>query len=130
MRPYVQRGLLRPLVRSLAGPPRDPELRGVPVAQELVADPMAKAVLRLQDVPDRMARAFIAPPGADPQMVRAYREAFRRVAVDREFVAEAERAGFEVAFVPGEECARLVEEVLRTPASVVRVFKELFRFGD
>ncbi len=129
LRPHAQRGLLRPLVRSLPGTPRDAELRGVPVAQELVADPMAKAVLRLQDVPDRMARSFVAPPGVDPQVVRAYREAFRRMAADREFVAELERAGFEAAFLSGEECARLVEEVLRTPAPVVRVFKELFRFG-
>jgi tripartite-type tricarboxylate transporter receptor subunit TctC len=76
-----------------------------------------------------MARAFVAPPGASPELVRWYREAFRRLSQDRDFVAEAERAGFELAFLPGEECLRLVEEVLRTPSSVVRVFKELFRFG-
>jgi len=129
LRPHVQRGLLRPLLRSLPGTPRDPELREVPVAGDLVTEPMAKAVLRLQDVPDRMARAFVAPPGASPELVRWYRDAFRRLSQDRDFVAEAERAGFEVAFLPGEECLRLVEEVLRTSPSVVRVFKELFRFG-
>ena len=129
LRPHVQRGLLRPLLRSLPGTPRDPELREVPVAGDLVTEPVAKAVLRLQGVPDRMARAFVAPPGASPELVRWYREAFRRLSQDRDFVAEAQRAGFELAFLPGEECLRLVEEVLRTPPSVVRVFKELFRFG-
>lgn len=129
LRPHAQRGLVRPLVRSLAGTPKDPELRDVPVAADLVADPVGKSVLRLQDVPDRMARAFVAPPGADPTLVRAYREAFRRMAADREFSSELERAGFELAFLPAEQCLRLVEEVLRTPPSVVRVFKELFRFG-
>jgi tripartite-type tricarboxylate transporter receptor subunit TctC len=129
LRPYAQRGLLRPLLRSLPGTPRDPELRDVPVAAELVTDPVGRAVPRLQDTPDRMARAFVAPPGADPALVRLYREAFQRMAADREFTAEVERAGFEPAFLSGEQCRRLVEEVLRTPPSVVRVFKELFRFG-
>ncbi len=129
LRPHAQRGLVRPLLRSLPGTPRDPELRDVPVVHDLVTDPVARAVLRLQDVPDRMARAFGAPPGASPELVRLYREAFRRMAADREFVSELERAGFEPAFLSGEECLRLVEEVLRTPPSVVRVFKELFRFG-
>ncbi len=129
LRPHAQRGLLRPLVRSLAGSSKDPELADVPSAHDLVGDPLARAVLRLQDVPDRMARAFVAPPGASPELVRLYREAFRRMAADREFVTEAERAGFEVAFLNAEECLRLVEEVLQQPASVVRVFKELFRFG-
>lgn len=129
LRPHAQRGLLRPLLRSLPGTPRDPELREVPVAGELVTDPVGRGVLRLQDVPDRMARAFVAPPGADPTVVNLYREAFRRMAADREFLSEVERAGFEPAFLPGEQCLRLVEEVLRTPASVVRVFRELFRFG-
>lgn len=129
LRPHAQRGLVRPLLRSLPAAPRDSELREVPVAHELVTEPVARAVLRLQDVPDRMARAFVAPPGANPELVRLYREAFRRLSQDRDFVAEAERAGFELAFLSGEECLRLVEEVLGTPASVVRVFRELFRFG-
>lgn len=129
LRPHAQRGLVRPLVRSLPGTPRDPELRDVPVAGELVTDPVGRAVLRLQDAPDRMARAFVAPPDADPAWVRLYREAFQRMAADREFLSEVERAGFEPAFLSGEQCRRLVEEALRAPASVVRVFKELFRFG-
>ncbi len=129
LRPHVQQGILRPYLRSLRDVPRDPQLRDVPVARDLVADPVARAVLQLQDVPDRMARAFVAPPGANPELVRYYRDAFGRMANDPEFVAEAERGGFEVSFLSGEECTRLVEGVLSTPPSVVRIFKELFRFG-
>jgi hypothetical protein len=74
-----------------------------------------------------MARAFVAPLGASPEPVCWYWEAFRRLSQDRDFVTEAERAAFKLAFPPREECLRLVEEALRTP-SVVPVFKELFRF--
>ncbi|GBD30419.1 hypothetical protein HRbin32_01523 [bacterium HR32] len=100
----MQRGLIRPLVRT---PSDNPELRAIP---------------------NRLGRPFVAPPGSPPEVVAAYRQAFRRMTQDREFVAEAERAGLEVSWVSGEECLRIVQEVLASSPSVVRVFREFFRF--
>ncbi len=122
---FVQRGLIRPLVHT---PTENPELRALPTDVDLVSEPLAKAVLRLRAVPNRLGRPFVAPPGAPPELVRLYREAFRRMTQDREFVAEMERAGVEVTYVSAEECLRLINEVFATPPSVVRVFKEFFRF--
>ncbi len=125
LKPFVQRGLVRPLVRT---PSDNPELRGIPVDQDLVTEAIAKAVLRLRAIPNRLGRPFVAPPDAPVEMVRAYREALRRLTQDREFVAEAERAGVEVSFTSAEEIAQILQEVFNSPAGVVRVFKEFFRF--
>ncbi len=125
LKPFVERGLVRPLVRTRSD---NPELRAIPVDQDLVTEAVAKSVLRLRAIPNRLGRPFVAPPGAPAEMVRAYRDAFRRMTQDREFVAEAERAGVEVSFTSPEEIARILEEVFSTPAGTVRVFKEFFRF--
>jgi len=123
----VGRGLVRPLVRT---PSINPRLRGIPVDENLVTEPLAKAVLRLRSAPNVLGRPFVAPPGAPGELVRLYREAFRRLAEDPAFRAEAERAGFDLAYLPAEACLRLAQEVLAAPPGVVRIFKELFRLGD
>jgi tripartite-type tricarboxylate transporter receptor subunit TctC len=125
LKPYIQRGLIKPMVRT---PSDNPELRGIPVDQDLVTEAVPKAVLKLRAIPNKLGRPFVAAPAAPPELVRAYREAFRRLTQDREFVAEAERAGVEVAFTSAEQIQKMFDEVFATPPGVVRVFKEFFRF--
>ncbi|GBD28194.1 hypothetical protein HRbin31_00207 [bacterium HR31] len=125
LKPFVQRGLIKPMVRT---PSANPELRAIPVDQDLVTEAVAKGVLKLRAIPNRLGRPFVAGPAAPPELVRAYREAFRRLVQDREFVAEAERAGVEVSFTSAEEIQKMFDEVFATPPGIVRVFKEFFRF--
>ncbi|MCS7235567.1 MAG: tripartite tricarboxylate transporter substrate-binding protein [Armatimonadota bacterium] len=125
LRPFVHRGLIRPLVRT---PSDNPELQAIPADLELPVGALAREVLRLRAVPNRLGRPFVAPPATPPNVVAAYREAFRRITEDREFLVEAERAGLEVTWVSGDECLRIVQGVLASPPSVVRVFREFFRF--
>lgn len=127
--PHIRRGVLRPLVRTLSDNP-DPQLRALPVDQDLATGEVARAVLRLRSITLKLGRPFVAPPGAPVELVRAYQEAFRRLAQDPTFRAEAERSGFEPAYTSPEECLRTVQEVLSAPPGVQRVFRELFQFGE
>lgn len=127
--PHIQRGVLRPLVRTLSDNP-DPQLRALPVDQELATGDVARAVLRLRSITLKLGRPFVAAPGAPAQLVAQYQEAFRRLAQDAAFRAEVERAGFEPAYTSPEECLRIIQEVLSAPAGVQRVFRELFQFGE
>jgi tripartite-type tricarboxylate transporter receptor subunit TctC len=124
---FVRRGLVRPLVKT---PSDNPDLKEVPSDVDLVSEPTAKAVLQLHAVPNRIGRPFVLPPGVPGELVRAYREAFRRLADDAAFRQEAERLGFELAYTSAEAVLRVVEEVLNSPPGVVRVFKSFFRFGE
>ncbi len=127
MKPFAQRGLVRVLVKT---PSENAELRDVPSDVDLVSEPMHKSVLQLHAVPNRIGRPFVLPPGVAAELVGAYREAFRRMAEDPAFRAEAERLGFEVVYTPAEAVLGVVNEVLNSPPSVVRVFRSFFRFGE
>jgi tripartite-type tricarboxylate transporter receptor subunit TctC len=84
--------------------------------------------MRLRSVPEAIGRPFVMPPGTPAEMVAAMQEAFRKMAADKEFETEAERAGFEIKFTSGEQALRTMREVLNAPTDVVRVFKEFFKF--
>jgi hypothetical protein len=60
-----------------------------------------------------MGRPFVEPPGVPKDRVDAPRKAFMETMVDREFLAEAEHAKFEVTPVPGEKIESLVRDVYR-----------------
>jgi tripartite-type tricarboxylate transporter receptor subunit TctC len=122
---FIDRGLVRPVVRGFASVPA---IERLPVDEDLVGDPRARAVMRLRSVPEVVGRPFLLPPGTPAEIVAAYREAFRRMVADPEFESEAERAGFELKFTPGDQAARTVQEVLTAPPDVVRVFSQFFRF--
>ena len=47
---------------------------------------------------------------------------------DSQFLAEAERSGFRVDAVPGEEVARIVEEVENTPPATLTRVKEILKY--
>jgi len=127
--PHIQRGLLRPLVRTLSDNP-EPQLRALPVDQDLATADVARAVLRLRSITLKLGRPFVAAPGAPGELVRLYQEAFRRLAQDAAFRSEIERNGFEPAYTSPEECLRIMQEVLSAPPGLQRVFRELFQFGE
>lgn len=124
---YVQRGLLRPLVRTQSALP---ELAGVPVDTALVVEPIGRGVLEVMSVPNQIARPFVAPPTTPGDIVRVWRQALRSLAEDRAFREEAERLRFDILYTPAEAAARLIEKVLNSPPAVVRVLKSFYRFGE
>ena len=48
------------------------------------------------------------PPGVPAERVAALRLAFERMVMDPAFLAEMERTGTEVSFMPGAEIERLI----------------------
>jgi len=126
IKPFIDRGLVRPLVRGHASVPA---IAALPVDEDLTASPLSKQVMRLRSVPEVIGRPFVMPPGTPPEFVNAFREAFRRMTADKDFETEAERAGFEINLVTGDQALRTIREVLTAPADVVRVFRQFFQFN-
>lgn len=125
IKPFIDRGLVRPIVRGHASVPA---IERLPVDEDLTTDPRAKAVMRLRSVPEAIGRPFVMPPGTPAESLAAMQEAFKKMIADKDFEAEAERAGFELKFTSGDQALRTMREVLNAPADVVRVFKEFFKF--
>lgn len=125
LKPFIDRGLVRPLIRARAAVPA---IRSLPVDEDLVTDPRAKAVMKLRSTPEAIGRPFVLPPGTPAEIVRMFRDAFKKISEDPEFIAEAERAGFEIEFVSGDRALQIVNDVLDAPADVVKIFSQFFKF--
>src|SRR5262249_61935565 len=68
-----------------------PELRDVPSALDLVADPVSRQVLELILIRQEMGRPLVAPPDVPPERVAALRAAFAAPMTDPEVRAAADR---------------------------------------
>jgi tripartite-type tricarboxylate transporter receptor subunit TctC len=125
LKSFIDRGLVRPIVRARATVPATARL---PVDEDLVTEDRSKAVMRLRSTPEVIGRPFTLSPGTPPEILNVYREAFRRVSQDRDFLTDAERAGFEINFVAGDQVLRTVRTVLTAPSDVVKIFSQFFKF--
>ncbi len=125
IKPFIDRGLVRPVVRGHASVPA---IERLPVDEDLTGEPRGKAVMRLRSVPEVIGRPYVMPPGTPAEFVAAFQEAFRKMTADKAFEAEAERTGFEIKFTPGDQALRTIREVLNAPPDVIRVFSQFFKF--
>jgi tripartite-type tricarboxylate transporter receptor subunit TctC len=103
------------------------ELPNVPLIVDLARTDEEKAILRLIFARQVMAWPYLAPPGAPSERVDALRKAFMATMQDKDFLAEADRAGLEITPVAGEDIQKLVQQIYATPAAVVRKTAELLQ---
>jgi tripartite-type tricarboxylate transporter receptor subunit TctC len=66
-----------------------------------------------------MGRPLVAPPGLDPRIVRALRQAFADAMRDPAFIAEGARMDLELNFVSGTDVQTMVERLFSSPAAIV-----------
>jgi tripartite-type tricarboxylate transporter receptor subunit TctC len=60
----------------------------------------------------------MAPPGVPQDRADALQKAFMATMADKEFLADADKAKFEITPVPGDKIASLVAELYQTPAAI------------
>jgi tripartite-type tricarboxylate transporter receptor subunit TctC len=99
---------------------KHPELPDVPLVTDLAETEEQRRILRLIFARQVMGRPFVAPPGIPADRAEALRKAFMDTMNDKEFLAEADKAGLEITPVPGEKIQKLVEEVYATPAEITK----------
>jgi tripartite-type tricarboxylate transporter receptor subunit TctC len=105
---------------------RDPELPDLPSVLDFVKSDADRRVLELYFTQKTIARPVIAPPGIPPERLAALRAAFAALATDREFLADAEKSGLDVAPVAGDAVDRVVALIAGTPADIAERFARVF----
>jgi tripartite-type tricarboxylate transporter receptor subunit TctC len=95
------------------------ELPDVPLVLEYAKTPEQKQALELALGRLEFGRPFLMPPNVPADRVNAMRRAFDATMKDPEFLAEAEKLKIEVDPLSGEEVAKLVEQIFRTPEETV-----------
>jgi tripartite-type tricarboxylate transporter receptor subunit TctC len=109
------------LIRILVvwGAREHPELRGIPLIASLAKTPEQKQALQLAQARLEFGRPFFMPPNVPADRVNAVRRAFDATMKDKEFLAEADKLKLEIDPMSGEELAKMLEEIAKTPPDVV-----------
>jgi tripartite-type tricarboxylate transporter receptor subunit TctC len=96
------------------------DLPDTPLVVDLAKTDEQRAILKLIFARQVMAWPFVAPPGVPKERVEILRRAFTDTMKDKDFLADADKAGLEITPVSGEEIQKLVQEIYDTPAAVVQ----------
>jgi tripartite-type tricarboxylate transporter receptor subunit TctC len=98
---------------------RHPELTDVPLLSELAKTDIDRAVMVFISAETDIARAIATTPDTPPERVAALRKAFDATMKDPEFLAEAEKSGFDISPVSGVEAQKIATSIVDTPPEVV-----------
>ena len=124
---FIERGLVRPLVRARAS---ERGIEQLPVDESLATNPRAKAIMALRSAPEIVGRPYVMHPQTPAEHVKAMRTAFAAAIKDPELVAEGSKAKMELEFVDGEEAVKVMKEVLSQPKDIVDEFSKYIKFGE
>ena len=127
VRPFIERGLVRPLIRGRAS---EPGIEKLPVDEDLAPTKRAKAIMGLRSAPEVIGRPYVMPPGAPEERVAIMREAFRKMAADPELIEESRKTKIKITYIPGGEALAIIEEILSQPKDVVEEFSRYITFGE
>jgi tripartite-type tricarboxylate transporter receptor subunit TctC len=127
LRPFIDRNLVRPIVRARSS---EPGIDKLPSDEDLAPNARAKAIMALRSAPEVVGRPYVMTPGTPDNLVRMVREAFAKAIKDAELVAEAKKAKMELEYISGEETLKILTEVLSQPKEVVDEFAKYIKFGE
>ena len=127
LRPFIERGLVRPLVRARAS---EPGIDKLPMDESMAPNPRAKAIMALRSAPEQVARPYVLPPATPADIVKVYRDAFSKVVNDKELEAEQKKAKVDLEYLPGDQAQKILVEVLNQPKDIVDEFGKYIKFGE
>ena len=98
---------------------KHPELPDVPLIMDMVSREEDREALRYLYATQEMGRPFLMPPGTPMDRVEAVRNAFDAMAKDPLFLEDARRSNQEVDAVPGRRVQEIMEDLYKTPRTVI-----------
>ena len=104
----------------------EPELGNVPNALDFIKNESDRKVMELHFTQKLAARPLVAPPGVPADRIAILRKAFDALAKDKEFMADADKARLEIAFVPGDKIDKVVAQIASTPAEIADRYTKAF----
>jgi tripartite-type tricarboxylate transporter receptor subunit TctC len=116
---YVERNLLRPLLRSRIS---QMGIENLPVNEDFTDNPMGKTVMAMHALPGKAGKSFAAPPGTPDNIMDILRDAFAKAVKSPQLQAEAQKVMVEVEYVSAEEVLSVMNYILSQPAETVKEF--------
>ncbi len=126
LRPYIQRGLARPVLRGNA---YEPEIKGLPVDEDIVTDKKGKTFLAMRSMPDQFGRPFVAPPGTPANQMKILREAFAATVTDPQTIKDAEKTNISLQYISADKSLGILNTLLNQPANIINEFNKYVKFN-
>jgi tripartite-type tricarboxylate transporter receptor subunit TctC len=127
IRPFIDRNLVRPILRARA---TEPGVENLPIDEDLAPNPRAKAIMALRSAPEVVGRPYVMHPNTPPEHLKTMRDAFAAAIKDPELVAESKKAKMDLEFVDGDFAVKVMNEVLSQPKDIVEEFSKYIKFGE
>ena len=124
-KPFMARGVVRPMVRGRVG---EPGAENLPVDENLTQNKKGKTLMAMRSAPDRIGRPYMAPPKTSPEVMYVLRDAFAKVSKDPELLEDAKKFMFDMEYVPADECMKVLNFVFSQPEDIVKDFSRLIKF--
>jgi tripartite-type tricarboxylate transporter receptor subunit TctC len=99
-----------------------PDHPEIPLAVDVVSGPKQATVRAISTILD-MHRAYVGPPGMDPQAVAAFRAAVVAALKDPALLEEAAKGDRPVSLMEGAQLQQQVDEVSKASASLTPILK-------
>ena len=118
-------GFVRVVMQTAAK--RDPRIKDVPTLAELMekykTPDAGKSLAKVVLTAATLGRPITASPGVPAERAKILREAYAKAIKDPELLAEAEKRGWDVNPIAGEELETLAKEVIAQPRDVIERMK-------
>jgi tripartite-type tricarboxylate transporter receptor subunit TctC len=124
---WHKRGFVRILIQTSRQ--RNPKIPDTPTLYELMEEHKTPEIKRRQALVYLGAGSFgswpiVSTPGLPPDRTKILREAYGKRLKDADFLDEANKKGWELRYVSGEELQSLAREVVEQPPEVVEWLKK------
>ena len=126
VRPVVQRGAVRPLVR---GRVPSPGFENLPVDESFTTNPVGKALMAIKTAPLAIGRAVAAPPGTPVDRVALLKDALAKVMKDPELEADGRKAQIDFSHISGDDVLKGFTVLLQQPPDVLQEMVKYIKFG-
>jgi len=127
IKPFIDRGLVRPLIRNRTSAPG---IEKLPVDESLATTKQGKLIMAVNAVPTQIYRPFVAPPGTAKDALKILRDAFANCLKDKDLLAEAVKGKMTIDYTSPEDALKVVSEVLGQPSDVVQELAKHIKFGE
>lgn len=97
---------------------KNPDLPNVPLANDLIKNPLDREVLNMIVLPQEFGRPFVAPPGTPADRMAIYRQAFQKMVKDPQFLADAKQHRIIIEPTTAKEIQALLTRVYSEPKDV------------
>ncbi len=125
--PFIERGLVRPVLRSSTS---EPGVENLQVDVNFSTSEIGATILRMYDSRRQVGRIYIAPPKTPDNVMNILRNAFAAVEKDPQFMEDIKKNKLVYTYTTADKCMEVTNYTLNQPEDIVNEFRKQVKFGD